>query len=186
MEQKSWKADLEPTITRMLTEGGPLTFVEYTSAYAAIYNHITKSDGSSGWTAQDRQAELYARVESLVDNYTKEIGSAAPSDIEDVVPYYDSEWDRFSCGADAVDRVFTYLNRFHDRHVRRGQDTIRNLLFQSWKENVFKPLTARIEGADNPDTAHIEHIRNLLASNKLSVKKFKEMRLVIGVALPAE
>ncbi|KAK7013060.1 hypothetical protein R3P38DRAFT_1515535 [Favolaschia claudopus] len=142
---------------------------------------------------RDRQAELYARAENLFDNYTKEIGLAAPSDIEDIVPYYDSEWDRFSCGADAVDRVFTYLNRYHDSFHdslgrlgwrTRGQDSIRNLLFQSWKENVFKPLTARIKGADNPDTAHIEHIRDLLASNKLSVKKFKEMRL--GVVLPTD
>ncbi|KAK6991833.1 hypothetical protein R3P38DRAFT_3091108 [Favolaschia claudopus] len=184
MDQKTWKADLDSTITRMLTEGGPLTFVEYTSAYAAIYNHMTKSDGSS--SVRDRQAELYARAENLFDNYTKEIGLAAPSDIEDVVPYYDSEWDRFSCGADAVDRVFTYLDRYDESLGRRtrGQDSIRNLLFQSWKENVFKPLTSRIEGTSGPAAAHIEHIRNLLASNKLSVKKFKEMRL--GVALPAE
>ncbi|KAK6991808.1 Cullin repeat-like-containing domain protein [Favolaschia claudopus] len=178
MEQKSWKADLEPTITRMLM--GPPAYHEYMMAYTTIFNMATLDGNPS---SQERQADLYAHAENFFDKYTKQIGSAAPNDIEDVIPYYDLEWDRFSNGAQFVNRLFTYVNRNYVRRTR-GQDSIRNLLFQSWKENVFKPLTARLKATNNLDTDHFEHILNLLASDILPSERFKEMRL--GVALTAE
>ncbi|KAK7013074.1 Cullin repeat-like-containing domain protein [Favolaschia claudopus] len=182
MERKSWKADLEPTITRMLMEGGPLqlAYHEYMIAYTTVYNMATLDGNPS---SQERQADLYAHAENFFDKYTKQIGSAAPNDIDDIIPYYDLEWDRFSNAADAVNRLFTYVDRNYVKRTR-GQDSIRNLLFQSWKENVFKPLTARLEVAKELNRIHLEHILNLLASDRLPGARFEEMRL--GVALIAE
>ncbi|KAK7013066.1 CULLIN-2 domain-containing protein [Favolaschia claudopus] len=177
MDEAQWKTDLEPVVAEIMTSGGPVVYVAYAAAYAKLYNHLTSRDGEMSGSVEERQDDLYTYTQNFFDEHTKGICLAAPTEDAELVAYYNAEWNRFSNGADAVNRLFTYFNRHYARRTRKDANVaiIRNLAFKSWKNNVFDPLSVRLESVDNQ--AQMESIRNLLASEDLLVDQWKKMRL---------
>ncbi|KAK7062418.1 CULLIN-2 domain-containing protein [Favolaschia claudopus] len=177
MDEEQWKTDLEPVVAEIMTSGGPVGYVAYTKAYAKLYNCLTAGDGEMFGSVEERQDKLYTHTQNFFDEHTKRICLAASTDNAELVAYYNAEWNRFSNGADAVNRLFTYFNRHYARRTRGDANiaVIRNLAFKCWKDNVFDPLSVRLASVTNQ--VQIESIRNLLASEDLLVDQRKEMCL---------
>ncbi|KAK7056089.1 CULLIN-2 domain-containing protein [Favolaschia claudopus] len=179
MAEELWRTDLEPTVAGILTGNEPLTFAAHAAVYSKIFNYV--AEGKAKGSSEESQAQIYTQVQTFLDEHTKRIASAAPtSDDGELATYYDTEWDRFSSGAAVLHRLLNYLNR-HYVFRKRAEGhlnivTIRNLALGSWRENVFEPLSPRLEKA-SPNQEQVESIRNRLNSEELLDDKFKEMRI---------
>ncbi|KAJ6460800.1 hypothetical protein C8R47DRAFT_1327560 [Mycena vitilis] len=96
------------------------------------------------------------------------VKEAAPEDDIGLLEYYDAEWDCFSRGAAAVNRVFVYLNRYfvkvQHNDGRKNVETIFNVALTKWRTNVFESLSPRLENALG-DTAQVEAIRTQFAAS---------------------
>ncbi|KAJ7195997.1 Cullin repeat-like-containing domain protein [Mycena haematopus] len=177
--QEFWKTDLEPTVLIILTESERVSFGRHSAAYTAAYNYLW--EGRKETNKHDKKSkDFYAQVQLFFEQYTRRIGTAAPSDDSALPGYYDTAWDRFCRGVRAVDRLLNYLNK---DYVNRCRDeghkdivTVRNLAFNNWKTNVFEPLCPRLENTDETREARLATIRNLFASGELKAEKLVEMR----------
>ncbi|KAJ6605475.1 hypothetical protein DFH09DRAFT_1121455 [Mycena vulgaris] len=164
-----WTSQLESGVTEILRTGKPPAFKEYTDMYTGIYNLVTSTNPPTNANCRD----LYSEILQFYKGYTASIVTAAPED--DTLPgYYDAQWIPFSRGALTVERLLTMINKHYvNRKDNQDVKTVAQVAFASWKENVFDPLAPRL-GAD---VAHLDKIRALFASEKLTEETFQEMRV---------
>ncbi|KAK0491562.1 Cullin [Armillaria novae-zelandiae] len=119
-------AFLNPGVDHIMSnlEAG-LTFANYTNLYTATYNYCTstkmvgignsKSDGSSNRTGANLVgSDLYHK---LTEYFT--IHFVSMKQTRSSYGYYASEWHRYTTGANYLNRLFTYLNRYW---VKRERD----------------------------------------------------------------
>ncbi|KAJ7229521.1 hypothetical protein B0H12DRAFT_1240248 [Mycena haematopus] len=99
-----WDTHLEPAITKILHNGGPLGAGSWTLIYTLIYNSCTLGGGAR---------ELYSKLAPFYRTHTEKIYADAPPPANDddgaalLVYYYNTQWDRFQRGAKIVDQSNT-------------------------------------------------------------------------------
>ena len=63
---------------------------------------------------------------------------------EALLRYYAQEWDRYTTGANYINRLFTYLNRHWVKREkdegRRGVYQVYTLALHQWKTQLFEPI----------------------------------------------
>ncbi|KAK7470072.1 ubiquitin ligase (cullin) of SCF [Stygiomarasmius scandens] len=137
-----------------------LTFPNYTSLYTTVYNYCT-STKMQGKQDNNRTganlvgADLYAKLsEYFVEHFRPMKEKATGLQDEELLRYYAAEWDRYTTGANYLNRLFTYLNRYW---VKRERDEGKKAVYQvytlalaQWKSHFFLPIqreNAKLAGA---------------------------------------
>ncbi|KAJ7766563.1 Cullin repeat-like-containing domain protein, partial [Mycena maculata] len=180
--QDLWLTKLEPGLTLMLIGEDETPHATNTlGMYVAIYNLCTSEGG------MHKAKELHSHVSKLFAGYTTRIYTrtkAAPKDQTLLVDYYDTQWDKFSRGAGAIDQLFAYLNT-HYVGSKRAEgptevETVVRVALHCWQSNVFESLSSRLESALGSRTARLDSIRTLFASETLTPATCRDMRLRQG------
>ncbi|KAK7013089.1 ubiquitin-protein ligase [Favolaschia claudopus] len=158
-------ADLEETWT-FLTAGVDhimtkmeegLSFAGYTGLYTTVYNYCT-STKMHGKLEGNRTganlvgADLYGKLTDYFANHFKPLVQKAEGlQDEALLRYYATEWDRYTTGANYLNRLFTYLNRYW---VKRERDEGKKAVYQvytlalaQWRQHLFTPLQKPITAA---------------------------------------
>ncbi|KAF8885741.1 Cullin repeat-like-containing domain protein [Infundibulicybe gibba] len=112
-----------------------LSFTEYTGLYTAVYNYCTstkmhnKADGNKSG-ANLVGADLYSKLNAYFVTHFK-----------DIIEILASQWDRYTTGANYLNRLFAYLNRYW---VKRERDEGKKTVYQvytlslaQWKSHLF-------------------------------------------------
>ncbi|KAJ6464451.1 ubiquitin-protein ligase [Mycena sanguinolenta] len=134
-----------------------LSFAGYTSLYTTVYNYCT-STKMHGKLEGNRTganlvgADLYSKLTDYFASHFKPLVQQAETlQDEALLRYYAAEWDRYTTGANYLNRLFTYLNRYW---VKRERDEGKKNVYQvytlalaSWRQHLFTPLQAPITAA---------------------------------------
>ncbi|KAJ7654913.1 Cullin [Mycena rosella] len=142
-------------IMTKLEEG--LSFVGYTSLYTTVYNYCT-STKMHGKLEGNRTganlvgSDLYNKLTDYFANHFKPIVEKAETlQDEALLRYYAAEWDRYTTGANYLNRLFTYLNRYW---VKRERDEGKKAVYQvytlalaQWRQHLFTPLQPPLSAA---------------------------------------
>ncbi|KAJ7623344.1 ubiquitin-protein ligase [Roridomyces roridus] len=142
-------------IMNKLEEG--LSFAGYTSLYTTVYNYCT-STKLHGKLEGNRTganlvgSDLYNKLTDYFANHFKPILTKAETlQDEALLRYYAAEWERYTTGANYLNRLFTYLNRYW---VKRERDEGKKAVYQvytlalaQWRQHLFTPLQPPISAA---------------------------------------
>ncbi|KAJ7681877.1 ubiquitin-protein ligase [Mycena polygramma] len=134
-----------------------LSFAGYTSLYTTVYNYCT-STKMHGKLEGNRTganlvgSDLYNKLTDYFANHFKPIVQQAESlQDEALLRYYAAEWDRYTTGANYLNRLFTYLNRYW---VKRERDEGKKAVYQvytlalaQWRTHLFTPLQPPLTAA---------------------------------------
>ncbi|KAJ7508747.1 Cullin [Mycena galericulata] len=134
-----------------------LSFAGYTSLYTTVYNYCT-STKMHGKLEGNRTganlvgSDLYNKLTDYFANHFKPIVQKAELlQDEALLRYYAAEWDRYTTGANYLNRLFTYLNRYW---VKRERDEGKKAVYQvytlalaQWREHLFTPLQPPLTAA---------------------------------------
>ncbi|KAJ7098549.1 Cullin [Mycena belliarum] len=134
-----------------------LSFAGYTSLYTTVYNYCT-STKMHGKLEGNRTganlvgSDLYNKLTDYFANHFKPIVQKAETlQDETLLRYYAAEWDRYTTGANYLNRLFTYLNRYW---VKRERDEGKKAVYQvytlalaQWRHHLFTPLQQPITAA---------------------------------------
>ncbi|KAJ7871886.1 Cullin [Mycena olivaceomarginata] len=129
-----------------------LSFAGYTSLYTTVYNYCT-STKMHGKLEGNRTganlvgADLYGKLTDYFANHFKGLVQKAETlQDEALLRYYAAEWDRYTTGANYLNRLFTYLNRYWVKRERdEGKKAV--LALASWRKHLFDPLQAPLTTA---------------------------------------
>ncbi|KAJ7743248.1 ubiquitin-protein ligase [Mycena maculata] len=134
-----------------------LSFAGYTSLYTTVYNYCT-STKMHGKLEGNRTganlvgSDLYNKLTDYFANHFKPIVQKAELlQDEALLRYYAAEWDRYTTGANYLNRLFTYLNRYW---VKRERDEGKKAVYQvytlalaQWRQHLFTPLQPPLTSA---------------------------------------
>ncbi|EJC98883.1 Cullin-domain-containing protein [Fomitiporia mediterranea MF3/22] len=196
-------ADLETT-WRFLEEGVDhimtklqtgVSYSKYMSLYTVSYNYCTSSrmhgnadssmvSGRSG--ANLMGSDLYNKLTKYLIQHLKTVREGAENLVdEDLLRYYAREWDRYTTGANYINRLFTYLNRHWVKREkdegRKGVYTVYTLALVQWKQNFFNHIhnkNAKLAGAV---LRQIEKQRNGETIDQTLVKKVVDSFVSLGL-----
>ncbi|KAG5650078.1 hypothetical protein H0H81_000849 [Sphagnurus paluster] len=124
-----------------------LSFPAYTNLYTTVYNYCTstkmagKMDGNRTG-ANLVGSDLYGKLHSYFTEHFKPMVLKCHTlqDV-DLLKYYAAQWDRYTTGANYLNRLFTYLNRYWVKRERdEGKKTvypIYTLALSQWKDVFF-------------------------------------------------
>ncbi|KIY70348.1 ubiquitin-protein ligase [Cylindrobasidium torrendii FP15055 ss-10] len=151
---ETW-AFLSPGVDHIMTnlEAG-LTFPNYTNLYTAVYNYCTstKMTGMGSSKPDNSRAganlvgsDLYQKLtEYFTIHFVPMKQTAAGLQDEELLRYYAQEWARYTTGANYLNRLFTYLNRYW---VKRERDEGKKDIYQvytlalaQWRTQFFLPI----------------------------------------------
>jgi cullin 1 len=94
---------------------------------------------------------------------------------EPLLRYYAGEWDRYTTGANYVNRLFTYLNRHWVKREkdegRKGVYNVYTLSLVQWKSYLFEPVQSKNKKLANAVLRLIESQRNGQTIDSGLVKK---------------
>ncbi|KAH6912447.1 ubiquitin-protein ligase [Coprinopsis sp. MPI-PUGE-AT-0042] len=124
-----------------------LSFKGYTSLYSTVYNYCTstkmqgKMDGNRTG-ANLVGSDLYNKLSQyFISHFKGMLEKAATLEDMDLLRYYASEWDRYTRGANYLNRLFTYLNRYWVKRERdegkKGVYQVYTLALAQWKTHFF-------------------------------------------------
>ncbi|KAF9534666.1 ubiquitin-protein ligase [Crepidotus variabilis] len=125
-----------------------LSFVGYTSLYTTVYNYCTSTkmhgrlDGNRSAGANLVGSDLYNKLsEYFIKHFKPMLEKAETLSDVDLLRYYATEWDRYTTGANYLNRLFTYLNRYWVKRERdegkKGVFQVYTLALAQWKEHFF-------------------------------------------------
>ncbi|KAJ7919438.1 ubiquitin-protein ligase [Mycena leptocephala] len=134
-----------------------LSFAGYTSLYTTVYNYCT-STKMHGKLEGNRTganlvgSDLYNKLTEYFASHFKPIVKKAETlQDEALLRYYAAEWDRYTTGANYLNRLFTYLNRYW---VKRERDEGKKAVYQvytlalaQWSQHLFTPLQPPLTAA---------------------------------------
>ncbi|KAF5322714.1 hypothetical protein D9619_000259 [Psilocybe cf. subviscida] len=168
-----------------------LSFTGYTSLYTTVYNYCT-STKMHGRLDSNRSganlvgSDLYNKLsEYFVAHFTSMIEKANGLTDVDLLRYYAAEWDRYTTGANYLNRLFTYLNRYW---VKRERDEGKKNVFQvytlalsQWKEHFFLKIQSEDSKLTNATLRLIAAQRNGETIDQGLVKKVVDSFVSLGL-----
>ena len=148
------------------TEKAPAIDVSYhMGIHTAVYNYFTssrfdivgaasaaaRSNGKSTPPGNPHGADLYDKLDRYYEEICQEILASAPIDDSDLVRYLVPCFNRYTAGAQSVNRLLNYVNR---HYVKHAVDDDRGWFRMSDMLDVFAQ-TIQEEMAANGWTAHV-------------------------------
>ncbi|KAJ4466476.1 Cullin [Lentinula edodes] len=127
-----------------------MNFDSYTNLYTTVYNYCT-STKMQGRQDSNRSganlvgADLYLKLQEYFVEHFKPMKEKTDGlQDEELLRYYATEWDRYTTGANFLNRLFIYLNRYWVKRERdEGKKTVYQvytLALAQWKQHFFVPI----------------------------------------------
>ncbi|KAH6911363.1 Cullin-1 [Coprinopsis sp. MPI-PUGE-AT-0042] len=190
----TWKY-LEEGVDHIMTKlQTGVSYTKYMSLYTVAYNYCTscKMSSSEGIGLGNRSAwcklmgsDLYNNLIRYFNEHLSGLRETADTlQDEALLRYYAAEWDRYTIGANYINRLFTYLNR---HWVRRERDEGRKSVYPvytlalvQWKTQLFIPLQKKMKLV-NAILRLIENQRNGDTIDQGLVKKVVDSFVSLGL-----
>ncbi|KAH6912520.1 Cullin-1 [Coprinopsis sp. MPI-PUGE-AT-0042] len=189
----TWKY-LEEGVDHIMTKlQTGVSYTKYMSLYTVAYNYCTscKMSSSEGIGLGNRTganlmgSDLYNNLIRYFNEHLSGLRETADTlQDEALLRYYAAEWDRYTIGANYINRLFTYLNR---HWVRRERDEGRKSVYPvytlalvQWKTQLFIPLQKKMKLV-NAILRLIENQRNGDTIDQGLVKKVVDSFVSLGL-----
>ncbi|EKM79404.1 hypothetical protein AGABI1DRAFT_120802 [Agaricus bisporus var. burnettii JB137-S8] len=187
-------AYLEDGVDHIMTKlQSGVSFSKYMSLYTVAYNYCTSSRmGHSPSEPGLRSganlmgADLYGHLIRYFSTHLKILREKADLlQDEALLEFYATEWDRYTTGANYINRLFTYLNRHWVRRERdegrKGIYPVYTLALVQWKNDLFIPIQNKQHKLANAILRLIEAQRNGEVINQGLVKKVVDSFVSLGL-----
>ncbi|PBK97849.1 Cullin-domain-containing protein [Armillaria gallica] len=172
-----------------------VSYSKYMSLYTVAYNYCTSpktGPESMGLGAATRTganlmgSDLYNNLIRYFVVHLKALRDKAEGLQEDnLLRYYAAEWQRYTTGANYINRLFTYLNRHWVKRERdEGRKTVYpvyTLALVQWKNNLFVPIQQKNATLANALLHLIEQQRNGETIDQGLVKKVVDSFVSLGL-----
>ncbi|KAK0503854.1 Cullin [Armillaria luteobubalina] len=172
-----------------------VSYSKYMSLYTVAYNYCTSpktGPEGTGLGAATRTganlmgSDLYNNLIRYFVVHLKALRDKAEGLQEDnLLRYYAAEWQRYTTGANYINRLFTYLNR---HWVKRERDEGRKSVYPvytlalvQWKNNLFVPIQQKNATLANALLHLIEQQRNGETIDQGLVKKVVDSFVSLGL-----
>ncbi|THV05232.1 Cullin-domain-containing protein [Dendrothele bispora CBS 962.96] len=186
---------LEEGVDHIMTKlQSGVSYSKYMSLYTTAYNYCTSSKinnnnemGMSNRTGANLMgSDLYNHLIRYFVVHLKSLRDQTDNlQDEELLRYYAAEWDRYTTGANYINRLFTYLNR---HWVKRERDEGRKNVYPvytlslvQWKTNLFVPIQQRHAKLAGAILRLIEQQRNGETIDQGLVKKVVESFVSLGL-----
>ncbi|KDQ62582.1 hypothetical protein JAAARDRAFT_30480 [Jaapia argillacea MUCL 33604] len=131
-------------------------------------------------------ADLYNNLIRYFMTHLKTLRDASdPLQDEALLRYYATEWDRYTTGANYINRLFTYLNRHWVKRERdegrRGVYPVYTLALVQWKQNFFMHVQSKHQKLAGAILRLIERQRNGETIDQGLVKKVVDSFVSLGI-----
>ncbi|KAF8527458.1 Cullin-domain-containing protein [Hysterangium stoloniferum] len=172
-----------------------VSYSKYMALYTVSYNYCTSSrmqgnmdqaalGGRTG--ANLMGSDLYNHlIKYFVDHLKGLRDQSDPLVDEALLRYYAQEWDRYTTGANYINRLFTYLNRHWVKREkdegRRGVYTVYTLSLVQWKSNFFMHIQSKNTKLAGAILKLIERQRNGENIDQGLVKKVVDSFVSLGL-----
>ncbi|TBU61877.1 Cullin-domain-containing protein [Dichomitus squalens] len=172
-----------------------VSYSKYMSLYTVSYNYCTSSkmhgtgDGSGmghRTGANLMGSDLYNNLIRYFVNHLKTLRTASDTlQDEALLRYYAQEWDRYTTGANYINRLFTYLNRHWVKRERdegrKGVYPVYTLALVQWKSNFFLHVQSKHQKLAGAILRLIERQRNGETIDQGLVKKVVDSFVSLGL-----
>ncbi|RPD62795.1 Cullin-domain-containing protein [Lentinus tigrinus ALCF2SS1-6] len=172
-----------------------VSYSKYMSLYTVSYNYCTSSKmhgtGEGGAVGHRTGAnlmgsDLYNNLIKYFVNHLKTLRTASdPLQDEALLRYYAQEWDRYTTGANYINRLFTYLNRHWVKRERdegrKGVYPVYTLALVQWKSNFFLHVQSKHSKLAGAILRLIERQRNGETIDQGLVKKVVDSFVSLGL-----
>ncbi|KAI0755416.1 Cullin-domain-containing protein [Irpex lacteus] len=193
--QTTW-AYLEEGVDHIMTKlQTGVSYSKYMSLYTVSYNYCTSSKMHSATDSMSlgqrtganlMGSDLYNNLIKYFMGHLKGLREAADGlQDEALLKYYATEWDRYTTGANYINRLFTYLNR---HWVKRERDEGRKSVYPvytlalvQWKTNFFMPIQNKQQKLAGAVLRLIERQRNGETIDQGLVKKVVDSFVSLGL-----
>ncbi|EPS98422.1 hypothetical protein FOMPIDRAFT_1024606 [Fomitopsis schrenkii] len=169
-----------------------VSYSKYMSLYTVSYNYCTSSkmhgtgEQGLGHRTNLMGSDLY---NNLIRYFTTHLGDLKNhSDTlqdEALLRYYASEWDRYTTGANYINRLFTYLNRHWVKRERdegrKGVYPVYTLALVQWKQNFFLHIQSKQNKLAGALLRLIERQRNGETIDQTLVKSVVDSFVSLGL-----
>ncbi|KAG8931290.1 hypothetical protein FRC03_005689 [Tulasnella sp. 419] len=194
--QTTWEF-LEEGVDHIMTrlnEG--VSYSKYMNLYTVAYNYCTSSkmhgsmeggQGLQGRTGANLMgADLYNHlIKYFTEHLTTLRDASDPLQEEALLRYYAAQWDRYTTGANYINRLFTYLNRHWVKREkdegRKGVYNVYTLALVQWKSNFFMHVQSKNNKLANAVLRLIEKQRNGEPIDQGLVKKVVDSFVSLGL-----
>ncbi|KAH9161142.1 Cullin-domain-containing protein [Lactarius sanguifluus] len=173
-----------------------VSYSKYMSLYTVAYNYCTSSkmpsNASSEQSAAGRSganlmgSDLYNNLIRYFVQHLRHLRDNSDSlQNEQLLKYYASEWDRYTTGANYINRLFTYLNRHWVKRERdegrKGVYPVYTLALVQWRANFFLHIQGKHSKLAGAILRLIEHQRNGDTIDQGLVKKVVDSFVSLGI-----
>ncbi|KAI0826742.1 Cullin-domain-containing protein [Trametes gibbosa] len=193
--QTTW-AYLEEGVDHIMTKlQTGVSYSKYMSLYTVSYNYCTSSKmhsgadqpgGGIGHRTNLMGSDLYNNLIRYFVNHLKTLKTQSDSlQDEALLRYYAQEWDRYTTGANYINRLFTYLNRHWVKRERdegrKGVYPVYTLALVQWKSNFFLHVQSKNQKLAGAILRLIERQRNGETIDQGLVKKVVDSFVSLGL-----
>ncbi|KAL7417955.1 Cullin-domain-containing protein [Mrakia frigida] len=174
-----------------------MSYSYYMSLYTVSYNYCTSSRLPAGKTdglglgsgrsgANLMGSDLYQNLQSYFSTHLGTLKTASdPLHDLALLQYYAKEWDRYTTGANYVNRLFTYLNRHWVKREkdegRKGVYGVYTLALVQWKNVYFMHVQSKNKKLAGALLKMIEKQRNGEEIDTTLVKKVVDSFVSLGL-----
>ncbi|TCD69043.1 hypothetical protein EIP91_009106 [Steccherinum ochraceum] len=172
-----------------------VSYSKYMSLYTVSYNYCTSSKmhgaGEQVGLGQRTGAnlmgsDLYNNLIRYFVTHLKSLRDASDNlQDEALLRYYAQEWDRYTTGANYINRLFTYLNRHWVKRERdegrKGVYPVYTLALVQWKTNFFLHVQSKHQKLAGAILRLIERQRNGESIDQGLVKKVVDSFVSLGL-----
>ncbi|KAI0647741.1 Cullin-domain-containing protein [Trametes meyenii] len=175
-----------------------VSYSKYMSLYTVSYNYCTSSkmhgtgDQPGGGGIGHRTganlmgSDLYNNLIRYFVNHLKTLRTQSDTlQDEALLRYYAQEWDRYTTGANYINRLFTYLNRHWVKRERdegrKGVYPVYTLALVQWKSNFFLHVQSKNQKLAGAILRLIERQRNGETIDQGLVKKVVDSFVSLGL-----
>ncbi|KAJ7645450.1 Cullin [Mycena polygramma] len=195
--QTTWSF-LEDGVDHIMTKlQTGVSYSKYMSLYTVAYNYCTSSkmQGTSAdhagaisnrTGANLMGADLYNNLIRYFVTHLKSLREKTDTfQDEALLQYYAAEWERYTTGANYINRLFTYLNRHWVKRERdegrKGVYPVYTLALVQWKNNLFIPVQRKHTKLASAILRLIELQRNGETIDQGLVKKVVDSLVSLGL-----
>ncbi|OAX44272.1 Cullin repeat-containing protein [Rhizopogon vinicolor AM-OR11-026] len=172
-----------------------ISYYDYNSLYTVAYNYCTSSrrHNTTGGAAPGRRtgadlmgSELYDKLTGYFIVHLKHLRDRSDNlQDEALLQYYATEWDRYTTGANYLNRVFAFLNRHWVKRERdegrRGVYPVYTLALVQWEEHFFLYIQSMHAKLTSAILRSIECERNGETIDQDLVKKVVDSFVSLGL-----
>ncbi|KAH9999607.1 Cullin-domain-containing protein [Russula compacta] len=173
-----------------------VSYTKYMNLYTVSYNYCTSSKMHSTTSSEQSAAgrsganlmgsDLYNSLVRYFVQHLRHLRDFSDTlQHELLLKYYAAEWDRYTTGANYINRLFAYLNRHWVKRERdegrKGVYPIYTLALVQWRANFFLHIQGKQSKLAGAILRLIEHQRNGETIDQGLVKKVVDSFVSLGI-----